>query len=106
MTNRKIFIIILLFITSFTGLYAQDTTVSQDNTEKLNIEESFTIADDENPADQNTQTDNAGTQNSLVTFTFWDFLRMVIVLAFVAACIYGLVFLLKKHQQVSLTNLN
>ena len=92
MTNRQIFIILLLFITSFIYLNAQDVETA----ETVNIEESFVIADDANTADQNSQTDNTDTQNSLVTFTVWDFLRMVLVLAFVAACIYGLVFLLKK----------
>ena len=108
MANRKILIILLLIIFSAGGFYAQDSSKDSlntinDNTKKenlenpqKNIEESMKIIDTDN-AEETGDTDNAAAENrSLVTFTVWDFLRMILVLAVVAGCIYGLVFLLKK----------
>ncbi len=91
MTKRIIFLFIILFISSLNLLFSQETVNSGEQSE--NIEESFKITDTEEQVAGNNQNNS---DTSLVTFTVWDFLRMVLVIIFVAACIYGLIFLLKK----------
>ena len=91
MTKRIIFLFIILFISSLNLLFSQETVNSGEQSE--NIEESFKITDTEEQVAENNQNNS---DTSLVTFTVWDFLRMVLVIIFVAACIYGLIFLLKK----------
>ena len=104
MTNRKILILILLIILSAGFLSAQDSSKESLNSipdsrnlenNQNDIEESLKIIDTDTVEDQNNN-DQAAENRSLVTFTVWDFLRMILVLSVVAGSIYGLVFLLKK----------
>ena len=106
MTNRKFIILFFLIIYSISSIYSQDNTgqntdtgISENTNQKINqtnIEESMKIIDEETAAELNDADNTASENRSLVTFTVWDFLRMLLVLAVVAVCIYGLVFLLKK----------
>ena len=98
MTNRLFYYFLIIFISLNSLLYAQEQNNASEKevSEKtINIEESFMIPE---TADTGTaETGNINTQNNrLVTFTVWDFLRMFLVLLFIGAAIYGLIFLLKK----------
>ena len=72
-------------------MFSQDTGANPAEIE--NIEKSFKIQDTD-PADIAAPAVNEG--QSLVTFTFWDFLRMLLIFLLVIASIYGLIFFLKK----------
>jgi flagellar protein FliO/FliZ len=91
MTNKKYLFIILIFISFNIQLFSQETGEAPAEIE--NIEKTFKIRD--TIADAVTApavNDGQG----LVTFTFWDFLRMLLVFLLVIASIYGLIFFLKK----------
>ncbi len=93
MTFKKLLIqiiIISLFIAN--PVFSQQKKQVKQNTESIN-EQEMKIAEDEEPA---RQTENTGPEKKLGTFTFWDFLRMILILAFVILCIYGFFYILKK----------
>jgi len=86
--QKNIFLFFLTYIIILSPLYAQQTNVQPP------IEETeLIIPDEDSPALP--QTGNQIERN-LGNFSFWDFLRMVLILVFVIACIYGLFFILKK----------
>ena len=89
MTNKKYLFLILIYISLNIQLFSQETGGAPVDIE--NVEKSFKIQDT-NPATAPAVNDGEG----LVTFTFWDFLRMLLVFLLVIASIYGLIFFLKK----------
>jgi len=86
MTFKKIILLFFLtYIIIISPLFAQQTNTPAE-TELL-------ITDEETTAPQQA---NNQIERNLSTFSFWDFIRMVFILIFVVACIYGLFFVLKK----------
>ncbi len=96
MTNKKYLIIILILFSSMNIATAQDINSAAEEKSGSSIEESYKIIDTQDAAAGDNREDGEVRNRSLVTFTVWDFFRMVFVLVFVAGCIYALVFLLKK----------
>ena len=90
MTNKKFFFTLFIFFSVITCIHSQD--VNNTETENQNIEETMKIDD---AGVQPAAVDNPE-QKGLVSFTIWDFVRMLLVLFFVILCIYGVFFLLRK----------
>ena len=94
MTFKKyLFLLFLINIIIVSPLYAQQA--NNQNQPPLPEETELLIPDEGTP----TLPDEGSRQQierNLNTFSFWDFLRMLLILVFVIACIYGLFYILKK----------
>ncbi len=90
--KKQFFLIFLTYIIILSPLYAQQS--NNQNQPPIQEETELKIADEETPALPQEQENRI--EKNLSTFTFWDFLRMILILLFVIACIYGLFFILKK----------
>ena len=91
MTFKKI--IFLIFIIVVSPLYAQQA--NNQNQLPLPQETELLIPDAGTPALPQ-EGNQQKIERNLNTFSFWDFLKMVLILVFVIACIYGLFYILKK----------
>ena len=96
MTFKKyIFFALILSLYSINSISSQQQKAEINpgkNTSEFTEEKDLKIIDEaENPM-ENTET----ADTDLGIFTIWDFIRMLLILAFVILCIYGLFFLLKK----------
>lgn len=89
MITKKVFgLLILLFIISAVSVFAQEEDNNANITDQVD-EATLTIMDAENQ-------EIADRGGSLNTFSVWDFVRMLMVLAGVLGFIYLIFFLLKK----------
>ncbi|MCL2704684.1 MAG: flagellar biosynthetic protein FliO [Spirochaetaceae bacterium] len=94
MKRRKRSLTLFIFLTYIiivSPLSAQQT--NNQNQTQITEETELIIADENTPALP--QDDNQIKRN-LNAFSFWDFIRMILILVFVIACIYGLFFILRK----------
>lgn len=89
---KNVFIIIaatVLLILCISPVWSQTEAEGMEDAQTVQVnEEELPIQDAETPQIQ--------LEEGLNTFTFWDFLRMVLVLGGVIAAIYGIFFLLKR----------
>lgn len=89
MTFKKYLLLIMLLIISSANIYSQQPVEQQ---EEAVSEEDLVIIDED--SGNTPQADI--TERELGTFTFFDFLRMILILLFVILCIYALFYFLKK----------
>ena len=82
--------IFLTYIIILSPVYAQQTN---NQNQLLPEETELLIADEGTPA---IPQENNQIERNLSAFSLWDFIRMLLILIFVIACIYGLFFILKK----------
>ena len=90
MTFKKYLLLIMLLIISLANIYSQQQPAEQQ--EEAVSEEDLVIIDEDSA---NTPQPDI-TERELGTFTFFDFLRMILILLFVILCIYALFYFLKK----------
>lgn len=96
----RILFISIIFITILSPLFGQDADTSAMPPEDIDSELLLPIEGDD--IDEETAEINIdgerfdADERALITFTFWDFLRMVLILGFVILCIYALFYFLKK----------
>ena len=94
MTLKKyLFLIFLINIIIVSPLYAQQA--NNQNQPTLPEETELVIPDEGVPALPD-EGNRQKTEKNLNTFSFKDFARMLLILVFVIACIYGLFYILKK----------
>ena len=91
------FIFVLFLVTSF-FIFAQK---SENPNNQPQVQESVSNSTDELNSSLFDQWDNEQQQKkSSGAATFWLFIRMIIVLALVIACIYGVMWFLKKQNKI------
>lgn len=91
------FIFVLFLLTSF-FIFAQK---SENTNNQPQVQESVSNSTDELNSSLFDQWDNEQQQKkSSGAATFWLFIRMIIVLALVIACIYGVMWFLKKQNKI------
>ena len=92
--SKKILLLIAgIFLLSASFLYAQNENTETEPVTDVRAEEpalEFDFADDSETAVQNVTGQNGSSSN------VWQFIRLILVLILVIACIYGIVWLLKK----------
>ncbi len=92
--SKKIWLFIAgIFIVSASFLYAQSESTEIEKISDVRAEEQMLIipsSDTEVSAEQNVKTNNA-----------WQFIKLILVLILVIACIYGIVWLLKKSTRTN-----
>jgi len=90
--KRRLISLIFLIIIIVSPLISQQDNIDQT---QIQDESELIILDEETPALFQDQ-DNLLIERSIPFFGFWDVVRMILILGFVIACIYGLFFVLKK----------
>jgi len=91
MTLKKQLISLIFLIT----IIVSPLVSQQDNIDQIQDESELIILDEETPTFFQDQ-DDLLIERNIPFFGFWDVMRMVLILGFVIACIYGLFFVLKK----------
>ena len=95
--KKQFFLAFLTYIIVVSPLYAQGI----DNQNQLPTAGEIDFADETELLIPDEETLEFPPETNLIernlnTFSFWDFIRMVLILLFVIACIYGLFFIIRK----------
>ena len=95
---KKVSFIFVLFVLTSFFIFAQK---SENPNNQPQVQESVSNSTDELNSSLFDQWDNEQQQKkSSGAATFWLFIRMIIVLALVIACIYGVMWFLKKQNKI------
>lgn len=97
--SKKIFLLFFLFCIFSFNIYSQNNSSENNNqSESILLSPQTDDANSEDIPFQITQSDE-NEENTQGPSTFWLFFRMIIVLAFVIACIYGVMWLMKRSMK-------
>ncbi|MCL2295251.1 MAG: flagellar biosynthetic protein FliO [Spirochaetes bacterium] len=91
MTFTKQILFLLIFVLMASPLFAQQT--DNQNQPLFPDETEFIIPDENAPVNQQ---ENILIERNLNVFSIWDAIRMILILAFVIASIYGFFFIIRK----------